>query len=93
MAIFLPVEETINAAEMAELFHSEVECRFGPPSGIVSDRDSKITSQFWADMCYHSVVKRRLSTAFHPQTDGQTEILNRIVENYLRAFTNLEQMN
>jgi hypothetical protein len=39
------------------------------------------------------VVKRKLSTAFHPKTDGQLEILNKIVENYLRAFTNLEQMN
>ena len=93
MAIFLPVKDTINAAEMAELLHREVELRFGPPDGIVSDRDTRITSQFWKSICHHSIIKRRMSTAFHPQTDGQTEILNRIVENYLRAFTNLEQMN
>jgi RNase H-like domain found in reverse transcriptase/Reverse transcriptase (RNA-dependent DNA polymerase)/Integrase zinc binding domain/Chromo (CHRromatin Organisation MOdifier) domain/Integrase core domain len=93
MAIFLPVKDTMDAAEMAELLYNELECRFGPPTGIVSDRDSRITSQFWADLCYYSVVKRKLSTAFHPQTDGQSEILNRIVENYLRAFTSLEQMN
>ena len=93
MAVFLPVRHDIDAADLAELLHTEVELRFGPPSGIVSDRDSRITSKFWAEICYYSLVKRRMSTAFHAQTDGQTEILNRIVENYLRAFTNLEQMN
>jgi transposase InsO family protein len=93
MAIFLPVLDTINAAEMAEILHREVELRYGCPSGVVSDRDSKITSKFWAEICHHSFIKRRMSTAFHPQTDGQTEVLNRIVEGYLRAFTSLEQMN
>jgi transposase InsO family protein len=93
MAVFLPVTNDIGAADLAEVLHTEVELRFGAPSGIVSDRDSRITSKFWAEICYHSLIKRRLSTAFHPQTDGQTEILNRIVETYLRAFTNLEQMN
>jgi hypothetical protein len=93
MAIFLPVHETIDAIEMAELLHREVELRYGCPSGIVSDRDSRITSKFWAEICHYSFIKRRLSTAFHPQTDGQTEVLNRIVEGYLRAFTSLEQMN
>ncbi len=93
MAIFLPVKDTINIAEMAELLYKEVELRFGPPDGIVSDRDSRITSQFWESICQHLIIKRRMSTAFYLQTDRQTEILNRIVENYLRAFTNLEQMN
>lgn len=76
MAIFLPVQDTIDAAEMAELLHREVELRYGCPSGIVSDRDSRITSKFWAEICHYSFIKRRMSTAFHPQTDGQTEILN-----------------
>ena len=93
MAIFLPVQDTIDAAEMAELLHKEMELRYGCPSGIVSDRDSRITSKLWAEICHYSIIKRRMSTAFHPQTDGQTEILNRIVEGYLRAFTSLEQMN
>ena len=64
-----------------------------PPAETVSDRDARITSQFWADLCHYAVVKREMSTAFHPQTDGQFEILNRIVEDCLRAFTKLEQMN
>lgn len=93
MAIFLPCKSTMDAAEFAEAFYREVEMRFGPPSSIVSDRDSRITSKFWAEVCLHAIIKRRLSTAFHPQTDGQTEVLNKAIENYLRAFTNLEQMN
>ena len=93
MAVFLPIHDTIDAADLAELMHTEVELRFGPPSGITSDRDSRITSKFWAEVSYYSMIKRRMSTAFHPQTDGQTEILNKIVENYLRAYVNLEQMN
>lgn len=76
MAIFVPVDETIDAAGLVELLHKEVELWFGPPDGIVSDRDSRITSHFWANICYHSIIKRRMSIAFHPQTDGQTEILN-----------------
>ena len=46
MAIFLPVQDTTDAAEMAELLHKEVELQYGCPSGIVSDRDLRITSKF-----------------------------------------------
>ena len=93
MAVFLPICNEINAADLAELIYKEVELRFGAPSGIVSDRDSHITSKFWAEMCYYSMIKRRMSTAFHAQTNRQTEILNRIIENYLQAFINLKQIN
>ena len=93
MARFLPTRSDTTAPEFAELFHREIELKYGAPTGIVSDRDSKITSKFWAEVCYHALVKRRLSTAFHPQTDGQTEILNRILEHYLRAYTSDEQTN
>jgi len=83
---FFPVSTTTDAAELAELFHNEWELDFGPPHGIVSDRGSLFTSAFWSALCYHSRVKRRLSTAFHPQTDGQTERMNQILEHYLRCY-------
>jgi len=93
MAKFIPTTTDISAPEFAALFHESIELQFGSPRGIVSDRDTRITSKFWAEVCAYSLIKRRMSTAFHPQTDGQTEILNRILKNYLRAYTSLEQMN
>jgi hypothetical protein len=93
IAKFIPTTTNISAPEFAALFHENIELKFGSPRGIVSDRDTRITSKFWVEVCVYSLIKRRMSTAFHPQTDGQTEILNRILENYLRAYTNLEQMN
>jgi hypothetical protein len=93
MAKFLPTTTNLAAPEFAALFHENIELKYGSPRGIISDRDTRITSKFWAEVCTYSLVKRRLSTAFHPQTDGQTEVLNRILENYLRAYTSLEQMN
>src|SRR5436189_5253164 len=83
---FFPVSTTTDAADLAELFHNKWELDFGPPHGIVSDRGSLFTSAFWSALCYHSRVKRRLSTAFHPQTDGQTERMNQILEHYLRCY-------
>ena len=93
MARFIPTTTDVAAPEFAALFHENIELKYGSPYGIVSDRDTRITSKFWAEVCIYSLIKRRMSTAFHPQTDGQTEILNRILENYLRAYTSLEQMN
>lgn len=93
MAKFIPTTSDITAPEFAALFHENIELQYGSPKGVVSDRDTRITSKFWAEICVYSLIKRRMSTAFHPQTDGQTEILNRLLENYLRTYTNLEQMN
>jgi transposase InsO family protein len=92
-SLFFPVPSTIDAAGLAELFHNEVELRYGPPDGVVSDRGSIFTSKFWSKLCFLSHIKRRLSTAFHPQTDGQTERMNQTLEHYLRCFVDTEQLS
>ena len=93
MAKFILTTTDLAAPEFTALFHKNIELKYSSLNGIVSDRDTRITSKFWAEVCAYSLIKRRLSTAFHLQTDGQTEILNYILEGYLRAYTNLEQMN
>ena len=65
-ALFLPTREDATAADFAELFFEAVECRFGTPRGIVSDRDSKLTSDFWREVCEIKMIKRHMSTAHHP---------------------------
>ena len=89
------INKTITSQELAMLFHNEIEYQRGvrAPEGVVSNRGSIFTSQFWSDLCYISQTKRRLSTAFHPQTDGQTERMNQTLEHYLRVFCNEEKPN
>jgi hypothetical protein len=70
MAKFIPTTTDLAAPEFAALFHENIELKYGSPRGIVSDQDTRITSKFWAEVCTYSLIKRRLSTAFYPQTDG-----------------------
>ena len=93
MVRYIPTTTTVDASQLAELFHTEIVCRYGMPDGIVSDRGSVFTSDFWSAICYHSKIKKRLSTAFHPQTDGQTERQNQVLEHYLRVFADEKQTN
>ena len=83
---FLAVLAKINTVELAALFHREIELRYGPPIGIVSDWGLVFTSEFWADLTYRSYIQRRLSTAFYLQTDRQIERMNQVIEYYLRCF-------
>src|SRR5256885_1559196 len=55
------------------------------------DRGTTFTSAFWSTLCYYLVVKRCVSTAFHPQTDGQTERVNQTLECYLRCYVDYQQ--
>ena len=86
LARYIPTTKTITAAELAELFVLRVFRDFGLPAGITSDRGSVFTSKFWSSLCFYLSIRRRLSTAFHPQTDGQTENLNQTLEQYLRVY-------
>jgi hypothetical protein len=65
MAKFIPTTTIITAPEFAALFHENIELKYGSPQGIVSDRDTRITSKFWAEVYIYSLIKRRISTAFH----------------------------
>ena len=91
MVHYEPVKVTIDAPALAEVIIDVVVRHHGLPDSIVSDRGSVFTSKFWSSLCYFLGIKRRLSTAFYPQTDGQTERQNSTMEAYLRAFVNYEQ--
>lgn len=93
MSLYIPAEKTWKAEDLADAFIERVISRFGVPKGIVSDRGSLFISRMWAEMCAAIKLRRRLSTAFHPQTDGQTERQNQTLETYLRIFVNNEQDN
>ena len=90
MIHYKPVKVTIDAPGLAEVIINVVVQHHSLPGSIVSDRGSIFTSKFWSSLCYFLGIKRRLSTAFHPQTDGQTERQNSTMEAYLRAFVNYE---
>jgi hypothetical protein len=88
---YVPCCKTIDATELAEVFVEQWVRDHGMPSSIVTDRGTVFTSKFWSGFCYHLQVKRGLSTAFHPQTDGQTERQNQTIEAYLRIYCSYHQ--
>lgn len=87
----VPCLSTINAEELASLFLSNVFRLHGLPKTIVSDRGPQFAARFWKHLCHCMEIDPRLSTAFHPETDGQTERMNAIMEQYLRAYVNYQQ--
>ncbi|PHJ26048.1 retrotransposon ty3-gypsy subclass [Cystoisospora suis] len=86
MAHFVPVHSTITAEQFAKLFLERVWCLHGFPTSVVSDRDPKFVSAFWRSFCEQLGIRRLLSTAAHPQTDGQTERTIRTLTQMLRGY-------
>lgn len=93
MAHFYPMRKTDTALQVARLFVKEIFRIHGMPKSIVSDRDSKFTSNFWKATFQSIGTELRMSTAFHPQTDGETERVNRVLEDMLRMYVNEKQTN
>jgi Integrase zinc binding domain/RNase H-like domain found in reverse transcriptase/Chromo (CHRromatin Organisation MOdifier) domain/Integrase core domain len=92
MVHFVPTKTDITAPELARLFIDNVVRLHGLPRIIISDRDPKFTSIFWRALFEELDVDLHMSTAYHPQTDGQSERANRTIEEMLRAYVN-EQHN
>ena len=88
-----PVKVTIDALGLAKVILDVIVWHYGLYDSIVSDKSSLFTLKFWSSLCYFLGIKRRLSTAFYPQTDGQTKRQNSMIEAYLRVFVNFEQNN
>ena len=77
--------------DVANVFLREVWKLHGLPTEIISDMDAKFSGEFWESLCKLLRIKRKMSTAYHPQTDGQTERTNQVLEGYLRHFVNYDQ--
>ena len=86
MAHFLPCSQTYDASKVATLFFDEIVRLHGLPKTIISERDVRFTSYFWKTLWHKLGTTLRFSTAYHPQTDGQTEVVNRSLGNLLRCL-------
>ena len=84
--VLMPCTKQIDAIGTAELYHNHVFRRFGLPKIMISDRGTQFASKVFQELCAKLGIKSKLSTAYHPQTDGQTERINQEVEAYLRIY-------
>jgi transposase InsO family protein len=86
VAHFISVKTNFNGRHLAEIYISRIVSLHGVPKYIVSDRGSQFTSHFWKSLHDALGTKLSFSTAYHPQTGGQTESVNQILEDMLRAY-------
>ena len=81
--VIVPCKTTITVDQTAALYLNHVWKRFGLPRKIISDRGTQFTAHFTHALCHLLDINQNLSTAYHPQTDGQTEYLNQELEQFL----------
>ena len=84
---FVLISHPYTAAKIASLYMQYIFKFHGMPISVVSDRDVTFTSLFWTELFRLQGTDLAMSTAYHPQSNGQTEVVNKSLEQYLRAFT------
>ena len=85
---YIRTNKELNAEKLADIFLKHVWKHHDLPRNIVSDRGSQFISNFWRFLCKKLGITTQLLTAWHPKTDGQTERINSVIEQYLCAFVN-----
>ena len=90
--ILIPIL-SISAPAVAIAFIEHYIPYHGFPKAIVSNKGTQFTSAIWAILCETLGIKRRLSSAYHPETDRATERANQVIQPYLRAYTTFSQDN
>ena len=83
---FIPVKSTPKTDDISNIFMKEIFKLHGLPKAIVSDKAVKFTSNFWKGLFADMGTKLNFSTTYHPQTDGQTERVNQVLEDMLRKY-------
>jgi hypothetical protein len=89
----MPTLSSVDSPGIAELFLSSVWKLHGTPKEVISDQGPQFAAKFMWQVFHRLGIRSALSTAYHPQTDGQTERVNQELEQYLRAFVNYRQSN
>jgi len=89
----IPCSKDLDARQLANLFMKEIVRLHGLRHDIITDRGTLFTSDLWIETTGKLGIEQRLSTAFHPETDGQTERTNAILEQYPRAYINYQEDN
>jgi len=86
-AHFIPISHPYTASKIAQVFLANIFKLHGLPNSIVTDRDPTFTSTFWKELFKLQGTTLKFLSAYHPQTNGQTKIVNKMVERYLRYFS------
>ena len=91
--VFIVALELCSSEVATDLFYKYEAKYFGFPADIVSDRDTRFTGRFWKTLFNMMGTELKFSTANHPQTEGQTERINHLLEEYLRHYVTASQRN
>jgi transposase InsO family protein len=90
-SIFILCQEAINSEGIAKLYASQVFPHYGIPLKVISNHNTQFNSAFTKELCYLLKIKQNISSAYHPQTDGQLEYTNQSLKQYLQLYCNTQQ--
>jgi hypothetical protein len=90
-SIFLPCNKSMDSVGIAALYGTHVFPHYGIPLKVISDQDPHFDSTFTTNLCKLLGIRQNISTAYHPQTDGQSEQTNQLLETCLRLYCDAKQ--